>query len=79
METLWKSEAFTTDDFRAFKYQNDPAEGIIDNIPQCTAFHTNTTLVVSLVPPVGIVNNLSRERMKRRDGFQLSIFGRRLN
>lgn len=57
METLWKSEAFTTDDFRAFKYQNDPAEGIIDNIPQCTAFHTNTTLVVSLVPPppVGIV------------------------
>jgi hypothetical protein len=46
METLWKSEVFTEDDFRVFKYQPNPVVRVADNVPEYTTFHTNTTLLV---------------------------------
>jgi hypothetical protein len=47
MEALWKSEVFTADDFRVFKYQHpNLVAGVADNAPEYTAFHTNSTLLV---------------------------------
>jgi len=77
METLWRSEELSTEDFGLFKYGNDLITGVTDTRPEWTAFHTSNTLLVSPATVLRTSLIIFRASKSSRDGSQkLEIAGR---